>query len=98
MKQTGQPRSLFIDQNGPCSALEDQIVVGLLPSTLFENGLTFFVQRLPQNLGVAPYAVHGSYIAGTFNKIHHLRESLLWHVSFWPASISICIFLGERYW
>lgn len=62
-----------------------RIAAGLLPASTFENGHTFFVQHLPQRLGVQPFAVHASYIAGRLSKIHHFREALQWHVRCPPS-------------
>jgi len=60
-----------------CRAMEKQLVAGVLPAVLFQNGHTYFVQRVDKPLGIQPYAVHASFIAGKNVKIFHFRESLL---------------------
>lgn len=56
------------------------LTMGILPVSLFCSGHTFFVQRLPQTLGVQPYVVHATFqFSGTPGKRHRFREAMLWN-------------------
>lgn len=63
-----------------CWAMKKKIVAGILPASLFQNGHTYLVQRIDRHLGLQPYAVHASFIAGKYVKMFHFREALHWHV------------------
>lgn len=67
----GQKR-LFLGDNG-------NLVVGILPVSIFANGHTFFVSRMHEKLGLDPYVVHATFqFSGTPGKRNRLRERLLW--------------------
>lgn len=47
------------------------IRMGLLPSSMFANGHTFYLQRMYAEHGVKPYVVHNTFqYAGTEGKRH----------------------------
>ena len=55
------------------------IVLGALPLARFCSGHTYFVQRLPQRLGVKPLVVHTTYqFSQARGKRQRLREAGLW--------------------
>ncbi|KAL1518775.1 hypothetical protein AB1Y20_003059 [Prymnesium parvum] len=65
-------KRLFLGYNGT-------IAIGILPINTFCSGHTFFVQRMPQRLGVQPYSVHTTFqYSGAVGKTHRLREGMLW--------------------
>ena len=47
----------------------------------FCSGHTFFVQRMPEKLGLDAYVAHATFqYSGTPGKRHRFREALLWNV------------------
>lgn len=60
-------------------AFQGRLKLGILAPSEFCNGHVFFVQRIPQTLGIDPYAVHNTfqfhYSAG---KVARFRENGLW--------------------
>ncbi|UPR03426.1 arabinosyltransferase [Chloropicon primus] len=61
-------------------AYGDRVSVGILPVSSFCNGHTYFVQSMPQSLGVEPYVVHATFqYSGTEGKRHRFRERMLWY-------------------
>eukprot|EP00892_Ulva_mutabilis_P011070 jgi/Ulvmu1/8335/UM042_0041.1 len=67
----GQKR-LFLGHNG-------NLVVGVLPVSIFASGHTFFVTRMHEQLGLEPYVVHATFqFSGTPGKRNRMREALLW--------------------
>lgn len=54
---------------------DGKLTVGVLPVTVFPNGHTFFVQRLHELAGVAPYIIRTTHqFGGVLGKRHRLRE------------------------
>lgn len=65
-------KRLFLGDNG-------NLVVGILPASIFANGHTFFVTRVHEQLGLDPYVVHATFqFSGTPGKRNRLRERMLW--------------------
>lgn len=65
-------KRLFLGNNG-------NLVVGILPVSIFCNGETYFVSRMHEQLGLDPYVVHATFqFSGTPGKRNRLRERLLW--------------------
>jgi len=59
-------------------AWHSKLRVGTLPTLLFCNGHTYFVQKMPQRLGVTPFMAHVTHVfGGDFGKRHRLRETML---------------------
>lgn len=55
------------------------LVVGILPTSIFASGHTFFVSRTYEQLGLEPYVVHATFqYSGTPGKRNRLREFMLW--------------------
>jgi arabinosyltransferase len=55
------------------------LAVGVLPVATFASGQTFFVARLHEQLGLAPYVVHATFqFSGTPGKRFRFREARLW--------------------
>ncbi|KAL6785922.1 hypothetical protein ACKKBG_A00705 [Auxenochlorella protothecoides x Auxenochlorella symbiontica] len=54
-----------------------KLIIGSLPVSLFCSGQTY-KERMPQNMGLKPYAVHATFQACTQAKINRLREYDLW--------------------
>eukprot|EP00803_Ostreobium_quekettii_P009210 evm.model.scf_772EXC.7 EVM.evm.TU.scf_772EXC.7 scf_772EXC:53561-60533(-) len=53
--------------------------VGVLPVSIFCSGHTYFVQGMPQRLGLKPYIVHTTFqFSGFVGKRNRFREALLW--------------------
>ncbi len=53
--------------------------MGILPVALFASGHTYFVQRLHEQMGLEPFAVHATFqYSGTPGKRHRMRERMLW--------------------
>lgn len=66
------PKHYFLADHG-------KLNMGVLPVGLFCSGHTYFTQRLPETLGVEPYAVHATFqFSGTDGKRHRFRERQLW--------------------
>ena len=60
-------------------AYNETLVMGILPVSMFCSGHTYFVQSMPEKLGVDPYVVHATYqYSGTSGKRNRFRERLLW--------------------
>lgn len=54
------------------------IKFGVLPISRFCSGHTYFVQRMPQKLGVSPIAAHTTFqFSGIPGKRHRMREAML---------------------
>lgn len=54
--------------------------MGILPVSMFCSGHTYFVQNMPEKLGLDPYVVHATFqYSGTPGKRNRFREKLLWH-------------------
>ncbi|KMZ58542.1 Glycosyltransferase-like protein [Zostera marina] len=54
--------------------------LGILPTSIFCSGHTYFVQRVAEQLNLKPYAVHTTFqYAGTPGKRHRLREGMLFY-------------------
>ncbi|GJP34500.1 hypothetical protein CLOM_g18941 [Closterium sp. NIES-68] len=49
-----------------------------LDTLMFPNGKEFFVQRAPQQAGIAPVVIHNNYIKGKKAKIQRFKEFGLW--------------------
>lgn len=65
--------------NGLFKGYNDQLTVGILPSSIFASGHTFFVQRLYEEYKLEPYVAHATFqYSGTPGKRHRFREMLLW--------------------
>lgn len=57
------------------------MLMGILPVATFCSGHTFFVQHMPDALGLEPYVVHATYqFSETPGKRHRMREALMWDV------------------
>ena len=53
--------------------------MGTLPVALFNNGHTYFTQRLPELINVNPYAMHATFqYDGTPGKRNRMREANQW--------------------
>jgi Nucleotide-diphospho-sugar transferase len=60
---------------------DSTLCIGVLSVAQFCNGHTFFVQRMPQRLGLKPYVVHCTFQFGyTEGKQERMREFQLWNV------------------
>eukprot|EP00210_Caulerpa_lentillifera_P007006 g6700.t1 len=65
------------------SSNDSLIQIGVLPVLYFCSGHTYFVERLPQNLRIKPYAIHATFqFSGTAGKELRFKESLLWNFSY----------------
>jgi hypothetical protein len=65
-------KRLFYGNNG-------ELIVGVLPVSIFASGHTFFVSRIFQQLKLNPYVVHATFqFSGTDGKRNRLREFMLW--------------------
>lgn len=63
-----------------CSAYNGTLLIGILPVSIFCSGHTFFVQNLPEKLGLEPYVAHATFqYSGTPGKRNRFREKKLWH-------------------
>eukprot|EP00271_Cylindrocystis_brebissonii_P007994 TRINITY_DN219_c0_g1_i1.p1 TRINITY_DN219_c0_g1~~TRINITY_DN219_c0_g1_i1.p1 ORF type:complete len:733 (-),score=136.76 TRINITY_DN219_c0_g1_i1:483-2681(-) len=59
-------------------AYDGELRLAIMPVSLFCSGHTFFIQKLYEKVGLAPYAVHTTFqFAGTPGKRHRLREAKL---------------------
>ena len=57
----------------------ETLLLGILPVSLFCSGHTYFVQNMPEKIGVKPYVVHATFqYSGTPGKRNRFREALLW--------------------
>lgn len=57
----------------------ETLLLGILPVSLFCSGHTYFVQNMPDKVGVEPYVVHATFqYSGTPGKRNRFREALLW--------------------
>lgn len=60
-------------------AYDGKLTMGVLSVALFCSGHTYFVQRMPELLGLEPYAVHTTFqYSGTPGKRNRMRERHLW--------------------
>ncbi|GLT91371.1 hypothetical protein SLE2022_092620 [Rubroshorea leprosula] len=60
--------------SGLACASDGNLKLGISPASIFCNGHTFFVQAMPQQLRMEPYAVHTTFrYAGTEGNRHRLR-------------------------
>ncbi|KAG0474762.1 hypothetical protein HPP92_014448, partial [Vanilla planifolia] len=67
-------------ENGLVYAFDGSLKLGILPASIFCSGHTFFVQSMPQQLRLEPYAVHTTFqYAGTEGKRHRLREAMFFY-------------------
>lgn len=67
------------ESNGIGKAYNGKINMGTLPVALFNNGHTFFTQRLHEALDVNPYAMHATFqYEGTPGKRNRMREANQW--------------------
>lgn len=61
-------------------AWNNKLRVGALPTILFCNGHTFFVQRMPQRFGLLAYTAHVTHVySGDHGKRTRLREAKLFY-------------------
>eukprot|EP00246_Nothoceros_aenigmaticus_P016530 TRINITY_DN757_c0_g1_i1.p1 TRINITY_DN757_c0_g1~~TRINITY_DN757_c0_g1_i1.p1 ORF type:complete len:449 (+),score=91.46 TRINITY_DN757_c0_g1_i1:200-1546(+) len=68
------------EESGLFYAYDGQLKLGVFPVSIFCSGHTYFVQALPEKLGLKPYAVHTTFqYAGTPGKRHRLREAKLFY-------------------
>ncbi|XP_045813735.1 arabinosyltransferase XEG113-like [Trifolium pratense] len=68
------------EDSGLVYAYDGTLKLGILPSSIFCSGHTYFVQGMYQQLRLEPYAVHTTFqYAGTEGKRHRLREAMLFH-------------------
>jgi len=67
------------DGSGVGPGYGGKVQLGALPVALFNNGHTFFTQRLPEHLGLNPYALHATFqYEGTPGKRNRIREANQW--------------------
>ena len=60
-------------------AWDRTLKAGILPVAYFAGGQVYFVEGLPQSLGVEPYCVHNTFVSsGYLGKITRFRDALLW--------------------
>jgi len=60
-------------------AYDGKVKIGTLPVALFNNGHTYFVQRLHERVGMKPYAMHATFqYDGTPGKRNRMREANQW--------------------
>ncbi|KAK7367134.1 hypothetical protein VNO80_09143 [Phaseolus coccineus] len=68
------------EDSGLVYAYDGNLKLGILPSSIFCSGHTYFVQAMYQQLKLEPYAVHTTFqYAGTEGKRHRLREAMFFH-------------------
>ncbi|ESW30070.1 hypothetical protein PHAVU_002G122000 [Phaseolus vulgaris] len=68
------------EDSGLVYAYDGNLKLGILPSSIFCSGHTYFVQAMYQQLRLEPYAVHTTFqYAGTEGKRHRLREAMFFH-------------------
>ncbi|XP_074264527.1 arabinosyltransferase XEG113-like isoform X2 [Silene latifolia] len=68
------------DASGLVFAYDGNLKLGLLPASIFCSGHTYFVQAMPQQFKLEPYAVHTTFqYAGTVGKRHRLREAMVFY-------------------
>lgn len=62
-----------------CRGYNATLTMGILPVSMFCSGHTYFVQNMPEKLGLEPYVVHATFqYSGTPGKRNRFREKLLW--------------------
>ncbi|KAJ8758788.1 hypothetical protein K2173_000509 [Erythroxylum novogranatense] len=67
-------------ESGLVYAFDGTLRLGILPSSIFCSGHTYFVQAMYQQLRLEPYAVHTTFqYAGTPGKRHRLREAMVFY-------------------
>ena len=61
-------------------AYDGKLIMGILPTSTFANGNTFYVQHMFERLtGADPYIVHNTFqYSGTPGKRHRFREFMIW--------------------
>ncbi|KAK9667670.1 hypothetical protein RND81_13G004000 [Saponaria officinalis] len=97
------------DESGLVYAYDGNLKLGLLPASIFCSGHTYFVQAMPQQFKLEPYAVHTTFqYAGTEGKRHRLREARVFYdppeyyssprgfLSFKPSIPKSLLFDGEH--
>ncbi|KAL9242611.1 hypothetical protein vseg_016597 [Gypsophila vaccaria] len=97
------------DGSGLVYAYDGNLKLGLLPASIFCSGHTYFVQTMPQQFKLEPYAVHTTFqYAGTEGKRHRLREARVFYdppeyynspggfLSFKPSIPKRLLFDGEH--
>ncbi|XP_075484425.1 arabinosyltransferase XEG113-like [Primulina tabacum] len=68
------------EDSGLAYAYDGNLKLGLLPSSIFCSGHTYFVQAMYQQLRLEPYAVHTTFqYADTEGKRHRLREAMFFY-------------------
>ncbi|KAH9614722.1 hypothetical protein KSS87_019584 [Heliosperma pusillum] len=68
------------DESGLVYGYDGNLKLGLLPASIFCSGHTYFVQAIPQQFKLEPYAVHTTFqYAGTVGKRHRLREAMVFY-------------------
>jgi len=59
-----------------------ELLIGILPVSLFCSGHTFFVQNMYEKLGLLPYVAHATFqYSGTPGKRFRFKERMLWKES-----------------
>ncbi|URD78485.1 Nucleotide-diphospho-sugar transferase [Musa troglodytarum] len=67
-------------ESGLFYGYDGTLKLGLLPASIFCNGHTYFIQAMPQQLKLEPYAVHTTFqFSGSDGKRHRLREAMLFY-------------------
>ncbi|KAG1678605.1 hypothetical protein FOA52_012612 [Chlamydomonas sp. UWO 241] len=57
-----------------------KLTIGVLPSSIFCSGHTYFTQHKFRELGLEPYVAHATFqYSGTPGKRHRFREAMLFH-------------------
>ena len=60
-------------------AYDGKLMLGVLPTSTFASGHTFYAQRMFIRLGADPYIVHNTFqFSGTPGKRHRFREFMIW--------------------
>ena len=64
-------------------AMRGEIKLGILPLLFFQNGHSYFTQKLHERRNIVPYVVHATYQYGDgaifpFGKRQRMREAGLW--------------------
>ncbi|KAL5099752.1 hypothetical protein RYX36_004079 [Vicia faba] len=83
------------EDSGLVYAYDGKLKLGVLPSSIFCSGHTYFVQAMYQQLRLEPYAVHTTFqYAGTEGKRHRLREGGF--LSFKPSIPKSLLLIGNH--
>jgi hypothetical protein len=60
-------------------AWDKTLITGILPVAYFCSGHVYYVQKLHKELGVKPFAAHGTFVLSQVHgKLNRMREALLW--------------------